>query len=312
MNVKFLWKSTEQKPQEAVKPADDGMHDNVKATFVNWTATIVPFALGLLLAISNGYFFAGFQDFHPGDVSNFIAWGSGFAIEAATLAAVFNASLRLKAGDKKGFRASLAVGVLLALISFTAQYVFLQMSLANGFLRVNDSAIDKMPLFSMLVGVGGFQGHDVLFLIRASAYHVAEFACTFLIAGKGVTHSKKLELQRQDFESSMAEAQQQMVLSFMKAINENMTAMMASNQKLLSQQFSQVLTGIEQPVPRVELSAAYVTPAPLPQIESPTQTTSELSAAAIAEALAEQAKKERVLWKPQPQPENLSKQGPIE
>src|SRR5579883_2829134 len=68
-------------------------HDSVKATFVNWTATLVPFVLGLLLAISNGYFFAGFHDFNPGDVSNFIAWGSGFAIEAATLAAVFNASL---------------------------------------------------------------------------------------------------------------------------------------------------------------------------------------------------------------------------
>jgi len=297
-------------------------HDAVKATFVNWTATLVPFVLGLLLAISNGYFFAGFQDFNAADVSNLIAWGSGFAIEAATLAAVFNASLRLKAGDKRGFRNSLAVGLLLALISFTAQYVFLQMSLTNGSLQVNDTAIDKMPLFSMLVGVNGFQGHDVLFLIRASAYHIGEFACTFLFASKGLTHAKKLEVQRESFEHKMAEAQQNMVLAFMEAINTNMTSMMQSNQKLLAQQFSTVLDAL--PTPRVEVHTVPPIAAPrveqhaVAPIEPPKShpvplephnpslardydpgATAKLTTADIQAAIEENAAKNpAVLWKP--------------
>ncbi|GHO55511.1 hypothetical protein [Ktedonobacter robiniae] len=299
-NFKAAWDALRSQPQTPAvntgqtTPPQPDQHDAVKSTFVNWTATLVPFALGILLAISNGYFFAGFHDFSLTDVSTFIAWGSGFAIEAATLAAIFNASLRLKAGDKKGFRASLAVGLALAFISFTAQYVFLQMSLANGSLVVNDSAVDKMPLFSMLVGVNGFQGHDILFLIRSSAYHVAEFSCTFLIASKGMTHEKKLEHQRRNFEYSMAEAQQQMVLDFMKNINENLTQMMSSQQRLMNQQFVQVTEHIERPVPR---------------IEPVTQITAEIDARQIAAALDEQSKKAKALWTPQPQPESQN-QGP--
>ena len=281
MNFKVAWHALVGSTPTQKAPIDpEEHHDQVKSTFVNWTATIVPFALGILLAISNGYFFSGFHDFSLTDINSVIAWGSGFAIEAATLACVFNAALRLRAGDKRGFRASFAVGLLLCFISFTAQYVFLQMQLTDGTLVLNDTAIDKMPIFNLLVGVNGFQGHDLLFLIRSGAYHVTELACTFLIAKTGMTHAKKLEKQRQDFEHRLQASQQEMALTFMEAITETMKAHMDPQRLLMQQQF----TRISQEPTIVE-----------------SRVTAEVDTQAIADALAERSKKEKALWKPVPQ-----------
>ncbi len=192
--------------------------DAVKSTFIEWTALTVPFMLALLLAISNGYFFSGFKDFTLHDVSVVVAWGSGFAIEMAALAAIFHAAQRLKSGKRKDFAISLTWALVLAAISFLAQYVYLQMEVVRGTLQVNDSAIDKMPLFSLLVGTGGLQGHDVLFLVRTSAYHVAEIACTFLFTSKGTSIEAAIRREQEKFTYRTMIETQQTVLQLMTSV----------------------------------------------------------------------------------------------
>lgn len=297
--------------QQKPKLPEATYSDTAKTAFVNWVATLVPIALGVLLAISNGYFFAGFQPFSLASTNSIIAWGSGFAIEAATLACIFNAALRLRAGDRRGFRANLTVGLVLAFISFTAQYTYLQMSLQDGSLAINDAAIDKIPVLGMFAGVAGFQGHDVLFLVRSSAYHIAEFACTFLIAKKGSTHQKQLDDQRKSFEINMAQQQQDMVLGFMSAINEHFNTMMEDQKQLMSRQFVRITEAASQPLPP---PAPAPEPTPMLTLEHPAlrklealvdgPITAQVDAQEIADALAERAKKAKALWRPQAQPES--------
>lgn len=207
--------------------------EQAKAQFVDWVALVVPFILGCLLAISNGYLFAGFKNFSLIDIPVFVAWLSGFAIEAAALAALFHSSNRLKSGNRREFWLSFSGAIILALISLVAQYVYLQMEYRTGSLKINDQAVDQMPIFSLLVGVNGFKGHDVLFLIRSVAYHIAEFVCSFLIVRKGQTVAVALQRQREIFEYKSQVAQQQTILAMAETLQKGIQDMMQQQQQIM-------------------------------------------------------------------------------
>lgn len=208
--------------------------EKVKAQFVDYVALIVPFSLGCLLAISNGYLFAGFKPFSLVDTPVFVAWLSGFAIEAAALAALFHSANRLKSGNKREFWLTFSGAIILASISLVAQYVYLQMEYRTGSLKINDQAVDQMPIFSLLVGVNGFQGHDVLFVIRSLAYHIAEFVCSFLITRKGTTVAAALQRKREIFEYKSQVAQQESILALAETLQTGIQAMMLQQQKMMT------------------------------------------------------------------------------
>jgi hypothetical protein len=207
--------------------------EKVKSQFVDWVALVVPFALGILLAISNGYLFAGFKNFSLVDIPVFVAWLSGFAIEAAALAALFHSSNRLKSGNRREFWLSFAGAITLACISLVAQYCYLQMEYKTGSIKISDQAVDQMPIFNLLVGVNGFKGHDILFLIRSVAYHIAEFVCSFLIVRRGQTIQAALQRQRDIFEYKSQVGQQEAILSMAETLQRGIQAMMEQQQRII-------------------------------------------------------------------------------
>jgi hypothetical protein len=220
--------------------------EKAKAQFVDWVALVVPFALGSLLAISNGYLFAGFKNFSL-DTTTFVAWMSGFAIEAAALAALFHSSDRLKRGHKKEFWLSFSGALILASISLVAQYVYLQMEYKTGSLKINDQAVDQMPIFSLLLGVNGFKGHDILFVVRSFAYHIAEFVCSFLITKKGTTVAAALQRKREIFEYKSQVSQQESILALSETIQKGIQDLMGQQQQVMQVALQKALEQLAAP-----------------------------------------------------------------
>lgn len=220
-------------------------HDVIKSGFIDYVVLFVPFILAVLLAVSNGYFFSGFKDFDIKSLPITLAWTAGFALEAICLAAIFHASIMLKNGKKVEFWRSMIVALLLGSISFLTQYIYLQLQVHE--LVAIDTAIEKTPLFSILVGFNGLKGHDILFIIRSAAFHVGEMACAFLISKKG--KDLQTELNRRNAFAMINQSIQtsNMVEDMQKMLLSNMRLMMENQQRQLQAKFD-VVTTVNSPV----------------------------------------------------------------
>lgn len=214
--------------------------DEIKLGFVEIIALIGPFFIGSILAISNGYFFSGFQEFNLTNIPIFVAWMSGFALEAINLAALFHAANQLKQNNRAAFWKSFLFALVLASISFIAQYIYLEMEYKSGNLQVSDTAIENIPFFSLFIGINNLSGHDVLFIVRAVAYHLAEFACTFLISKKGLSIERAMEIQNKQFQLNSAREQQEMVIKLMKSTTDAMKQLTERQNEVLIRAFTKV------------------------------------------------------------------------
>jgi len=145
--------------------------ERVKSSFAAFIVVAAPFILALILSISNGYFFAGFKGFSWDSVT-FVSYAGGFTLEMVALGAIYVAQKHLKEGTRKMFWLAFLVALFLMLVSFVTQYSYLQELELQGTLAIPDASINHIPILSWFTGIG-LSGHDLLFIIRSSAFHIA-------------------------------------------------------------------------------------------------------------------------------------------
>ena len=215
--------------------------DGVKDVFAGAAGLWGPFVLALILSLSNGYFFAGFHD-PSWQLQIALAYAGGATLEAIGLAAIFRAAKALKNGTRGFFALSFGFALTLAAISLLAQYMYLQLQMANGTLVVPDSAVSHIPLFNLLIGIGGMQGHDWLFLIRGGAFHLAELGCTFLISKKNKSLQRLIAQQSELQDARLTWERKQMVAEMESSLADQFRMMMAQQRRMSEQNFGRVMS----------------------------------------------------------------------
>lgn len=186
--------------------------DRVKLVFGQVVGLVAPFILAVILALSNGYLFAGLRDL-DGSLPVRLAYAAGFTLEAIGLAAVYSASYNLKYGYRFWTMMSFLGVAAMAFISLLSQYAYLEVDKA---ITLPSGAIEHMPLINALIGRTGLGGNDLFFMVRAIAYHVGEILCAFIISKRGKSLRKLLAQQREIAQSRNEMQQQALFLDFQR------------------------------------------------------------------------------------------------
>jgi hypothetical protein len=212
--------------------------DRLKDWFTYIIGVAGPFILALILSLSNGYFFAGFHDFTWGSLPNGLAYAGGVVLEAIGLAAIFRASRALKDGSRSFFWYSFGFALMLASISLLAQYMYLQLQEMQGMIAIPDSSIARIPIFNLLIGVNGMQGHDWIFLVRGSAFHLAELGCTFLISKRNKSLRRLIAQQREVQDARLTWERNELITSMENTLADQLALMMHHQRKLMNATFN--------------------------------------------------------------------------
>lgn len=162
--------------------------EGAKNGYIVLIAAIAPFALGTILALGVGYFFAGFQPF-SWTVPGVLAYGGGFAVEAVCLACFFASAKAFWGGQRWHFLAALVAALALSTISISSQILYLQLEGLKGAGQIPPGALDTIPVIGALVGNAGV---GWVILARAIGFHIAEAACCFILAKSTESPEKRV------------------------------------------------------------------------------------------------------------------------
>jgi hypothetical protein len=195
-----------------IEPSAKTFYDGFTSLLIQLIGLIAPLLIAIVLTVGNGYFFSGFHQWTTQDPLVIWAYIGGGTLEAVGLGLVYRAARKYRKNDYKGMLFTFAWLLALMFVSIFAQYMFLQGLYVNGVLQVPDTAAEHAPLFSMLVGVGAMRGHDIVFFVRAIAFHLAELACSFVVVDKAKTAAQIMAERRELHDAQIAMERQEIQL----------------------------------------------------------------------------------------------------
>jgi hypothetical protein len=156
-----------------------GWSDRVKGSFVEFIAVFGAFSMWVLLGYGNGYFYAGLHELSWDTWVIIVYLFGGWGLEAIGMALIFVAGFAYIEKNYHKMVFALVFALILALVSFISQYSMLEAQVALGTLKVPNNAIQQIPFLVLFGKIG--KGQTLLFVLRSAAFHIGEFACTFLI-----------------------------------------------------------------------------------------------------------------------------------
>lgn len=195
-----------------IEPSSKTFYDGFTSLLIQIIGLVAPLLISAVLTVGNGYFFSGFHLWNTSDPLTVVAYIGGGVLEAVGLGLVYRAARRYRKQDYKGMIFTMIWLIILMSVSIFAQYMFLQGLYSTGALRVPDNAAEHAPLFSMLVGVGAMRGHDIVFFVRAIAFHVGELACSFVVVDKSKTATQIIAERREIHDAQIAMERQELQL----------------------------------------------------------------------------------------------------